>query len=73
MRELCEVCHERHYSKLCDHATGTGIVTSLDFQEMTVTCDKKLCIECAVTIWANCDVCPDHAKEVKTKLANWQG
>lgn len=71
MKELCEVCHKRPYTKLCDHAAGTGIVTSIDFQELTETCDKKLCSECAVTVWANCDLCPEHAMEVKNKLTNY--
>lgn len=68
MNNLCEVCREHEYTRLCDYAEGTGIVTSVDFQEMTETCDKKICSKCAVNLWANCDVCPDHAEQVKKKL-----
>ncbi len=24
--------------------------------------------ECAVSLWANCEVCPDHTEQVKRKL-----
>lgn len=71
MRQLCEVCNKRVYTKLCYYAVGTGIVTSIDFQELTDTCDKKLCPECAVTLWTNCDVCPEHARDVKRKLLSF--
>lgn len=67
-QELCEVCNKKEYTKLCDHAEGTGIITSVDFEELTRTCDKKLCSECATNIWVNCDLCPEHAEEVKKKL-----
>lgn len=70
MSSLCEVCNQREHTQLCDFAIGTGIVTSLDFQELTSTCDKKLCKECAITLWANCDICPDHAKVVKNRVLN---
>ncbi|MGG3873205.1 hypothetical protein [Brevibacillus laterosporus] len=65
---LCEVCNKREHTILCDYATGTGVVTSVDFKELTETCDKKLCRECAVSLWANCAVCPDHAEQVKKKI-----
>ncbi|QDX95439.1 hypothetical protein EEL32_11355 [Brevibacillus laterosporus] len=65
---LCEVCNKREHTRLCDYATGTGVVTSVNFQELTITCDKKMCKECAVSLWANCEVCPDHAVQVKGKL-----
>ncbi|MFC0273625.1 hypothetical protein ACFFIX_19725 [Metabacillus herbersteinensis] len=64
MKELCEVCNKREYSILCDHAIGTGIVTIVGFKERTVTCDTKLCRECAVNLWSDCDLCPAHAKKV---------
>lgn len=68
MSNLCEVCNQREHTRLCDYATGTGIVTSADFQEVTITCDKKMCVKCAVNLWINCDVCPDHAERIKSKL-----
>ncbi len=68
MKQLCEVCNQREYTRLCDYANGTGIVTSIDFQELTETCDKKMCNECAVSLWTNCEVCPDHAKDIIRKL-----
>ncbi|QOS98130.1 hypothetical protein JNUCC42_16590 [Brevibacterium sp. JNUCC-42] len=68
MTNLCEVCNKREHTILCDYATGTGVVTSVNFQELTETCDKKLCRECAVRLWAKCDVCPDHAEQVKKKI-----
>jgi len=68
MNNLCEVCGEQESTSLCDYATGTGITTSSSFQEITETCDKRMCKECSVKLWANCDVCPDHAKEIKNKL-----
>ncbi|MED1946047.1 MULTISPECIES: hypothetical protein [Brevibacillus] len=45
---LCEVCNKREHTRLCDYEVGSGIVTSVDFQELTETCDKKMCDECAV-------------------------
>lgn len=66
--ELCEVCNENECTQLCDYAVGTGIITSIDFQEMTETCDKKLCKGCAVTLWANCDICPEHAMRVRSRI-----
>lgn len=68
MKNLCEVCRKREHKKLCDHATNSGIITSSDFQELTKTCDKKMCNECAITLWPNCDICPDHAEEVRDQL-----
>lgn len=68
MNNLCESCKKREHTSLCDYATGTGIVTSVKFQEITATCDKKLCSECAVKLWDNCDVCPDHAEKIKNTL-----
>ncbi|MGN4128035.1 hypothetical protein ACMGD3_23975 [Lysinibacillus sphaericus] len=70
MSNLCDVCRKQEYTQLCDHETGTAIITSTNFQELTSTCDKKLCRECAVTLWANCDICPEHAEQVKNKLLN---
>ncbi len=70
MVELCEVCGKKPHSKLCDYEVGTGIVTSIGFKEITKTCDKKLCKGCSVEIWGNCDICPEHAEELKIKLNN---
>lgn len=67
--QLCEICNKHEHIRLCDFATGTGIITSANFREITVTCVKKICANCAVRIWADCDVCPEHAKEVKNKLS----
>ncbi|WP_034757712.1 hypothetical protein [Rossellomorea vietnamensis] len=67
---LCEVCNKRNHTKLCDFATESGIISSSrNFSELTSTCDKKLCDKCAVNIWAECDVCPDHAEEIKNNLS----
>lgn len=66
--ELCEVCNKEKHSQLCDFATGTGIMTSTNFRELTETCDKKMCRACAVSLWINCEVCPEHADEIKKKL-----
>jgi hypothetical protein len=69
MNEQCEVCQKKPYTKLCDHATGTGINSSGNrFREFTVTCDKKMCDDCAVYLWADCDLCPDHANEVYASI-----
>lgn len=66
---LCEICNKREHTQLCDYATGTRVVTSIDFQELIETCDKKMCHECAVNIWKDCDVCPEHAEQVRVKLS----
>ena len=68
--EFCEVCKVHESTKLCDFASGNGIVTTVNFRELTETCDKKLCTDCAVNVWANCDLCPDHAKDVTIRLNN---
>lgn len=68
MKELCEVYHKNEFTQLCDYATGSGIVTSIDFQELSFTCDKKMCKDCATQLWHNCEVCPKHAKEIKYNL-----
>jgi hypothetical protein len=65
---LCEVCNKQEHTRLCDYEVRSGIVTSVDFQELTETCDKKMCDECATSLWPNCDVCPEHAEHVKKKL-----
>lgn len=66
--ELCEVCKRRKHTKLCDFATFAGIVSTADFRPLTQTCDNKICDKCAVGLWADCDICPDHAKELKKIL-----
>lgn len=69
MEELCEVCYEREHTQLCDHSVGRPIITSANFNlPLAHTCDKKLCKRCAVNIWINCDVCPEHASELIEKL-----
>lgn len=68
MENMCEICHKNKFTQLCDYDFGSGIITSIDFQELTNTCDKRLCKECATTIWHNCDVCPEHAKQLQINL-----
>lgn len=70
MGKLCEVCKEREYTQLCDFGVGSGIVTSVDFQELTDTCDKKMCKDCATKIWHNADLCPEHAIEVHNNITD---
>lgn len=67
MKNLCEACNKREHTKLCDYAVDSVITSNFDV--LTSTCDKKLCRECAVNIWADCDVCPEHAREVKDQLS----
>lgn len=65
MKILCEVCGEREYTQLCDHSVGTAIITSANFNKpIAQTCDRKLCKSCAVKLWVDCDVCPEHASEL---------
>ncbi|MCM3618733.1 hypothetical protein M3936_14170 [Sutcliffiella horikoshii] len=68
MKQLCEICQKEEVTLLCDYAEGSGIFSSRNFQELTNTCDKKLCEKCATNLYPGCDVCPDHAAEVKAKL-----
>lgn len=69
MRTLCEICGEREYSQLCDHSVGAAIITSANFNKpIAATCNKKLCKKCAVNLWIDCDVCPDHANQLIEKL-----
>ncbi|MDK8641306.1 hypothetical protein [Niallia taxi] len=64
---LCEVCKEREHNHLCDFAVDSVITSNFDV--LTSSCDKKLCGECAVNLWPDCDVCPEHAAEVNEKLS----
>ncbi len=68
MKNLCEVCKINEATILCDYQMGSGIVTSKDFKELTHTCDKRLCSNCAIRLWADCDVCPEHAEVIRKKL-----
>jgi hypothetical protein len=65
---ICEICRKKEVTKLCDYAVGSGVVTSRDFQELPETCDKQMCSECATNVWFNCELCPEHANEVRSML-----
>ncbi|MEK5209611.1 hypothetical protein [Psychrobacillus sp. FSL H8-0510] len=65
----CQACRVNRYTQLCDFGIGSGITTSIDFKELVTTCDRKLCKSCAIHLWSDCDVCPEHASIVNKKLA----
>ena len=44
----CHVCKVRKATQECDYPKGGG------------TCDKPLCVQCAVKPARNVDYCPDH-------------
>lgn len=69
--KLCEVCNEHEYTHMCDFGVGSGIISSsYNFKKLTSTCDKKLCKKCAINLWVDSDVCPEHARIIKAKLVN---
>jgi hypothetical protein len=68
MNNLCEVCNQRQFTQFCDYEESTGIITSARWQELSKPCDKKICKQCAVELWANVEVCPKHALKIKQKL-----
>ena len=64
-KELCEICHKRPFSLLCDFQINSGIISSTNgFRGIPQTCDKKMCEGCAVNVWYDGDICPSHANEV---------
>lgn len=65
--DLCQFCRKRKATLLCDmphstivrHARGSG------FERYTMTCDKKICTECATRV-NGFDFCPECIKKIKT-------
>lgn len=66
---LCQVCLTNPFTQLCDYRIGTGYITSVHFRELTKTCDKKLCRNCATNLWSECDLCPEHVAKVRESLS----
>lgn len=64
---ICEECHEREATRLCDYDIGYNIDLEGRGKVKRVTCDKKLCIECATKI-NNKDYCKEHIKALKEEL-----
>lgn len=56
-RKRCSVCGGLGASKLCDFPVEDGTSPA------TGTCDKPLCVECAVHREPDSDYCPGHSKK----------
>lgn len=57
-RPLCQFCRQREHTKLCDFKLNVGDVGHKR------TCDAKMCDQCATSVGADLDYCPNH-KDVK--------
>lgn len=59
--ELCQVCHKRPATRLCDVILGEATYFDLpkrgEFSKETLTCDKKICDQCSIKINENTDIC----------------
>lgn len=64
---ICEECHEREATRLCDYDIGYNIDLAGRGKIKRVTCDKKLCIRCAIKI-NNKDYCKKHIQDLKKIL-----
>jgi hypothetical protein len=59
--QLCEVCHKKKASVLCDYTIGEVWNTLSGIPAKTrLTCDKFICRNCATRIAYDTDVCPEH-------------
>lgn len=66
--ERCQFCKRKKATLLCDFPEDE-IVTSLDFKPIRLTCDCKICEDCATHIAENTDFCPkcmDFVRNLKT-------
>lgn len=64
---ICEECYKREATRLCDYDIGYSIDLEGRGKVKRVTCDKKLCAECATKI-NNKDYCKEHIKALKKEL-----
>lgn len=66
-KEICEECKKREATRLCDYDIGYNIDLEGRGKIKRVTCDKKLCVECATKI-NNKDYCKEHIEALKQEL-----
>ncbi len=64
---ICEECHKREATRLCDYDIGYNIDLAGRGKIKRVTCDKKLCTECVTKI-NNKDYCKEHIEALKKEL-----
>ena len=64
---ICEECNKREATRLCDYDIGYNIDLEGRGKVKRVTCDKKLCTECATKI-NNKDYCKEHIKALKKEF-----
>ncbi len=64
---LCEECKIREATRLCDYDIGYNIDLEGPGKTKRVTCDKKLCTQCAHKI-NNKDYCMEHLEKIKKEV-----
>lgn len=62
-KERCNFCNKQA-EFLCYMPIGTTMST-IDFKKKTITCDKKMCANCATRVGAF-DFCPSCVNKIKS-------
>jgi ferredoxin len=71
MKDKCEICNKNEANLLCDMPTTSIVRTkgrNAGLESITLTCDKKICHECAVEIHKGIHFCKECADDLRRKL-----
>lgn len=64
--ERCEFCKRKRATKLCDFPIGIWASPHMVIKHgRVITCDNKMCDDCATNIGPEMDFCPKCAADVK--------
>lgn len=71
LSDLCEVCRKKEGALFCDFPKATtwnAKPARNGFRRNVVTCDRKVCKDCAVHIAHEIDFCPDCVNDLEKKV-----